>query len=76
MLFCTSVISCCTESPSELIRTAVGATINATPRRVSTVADQPCLPPNLAASIWCSGYSVTARISAQTISVRKGEKIR
>ena len=43
--------------------------------RTSTVADQPCLPPILAASIWCSGYSVTARISAQTIRVRKGANI-
>ncbi len=73
---CTPSITRCTESPIELSSTAVGATISATPSTVISVAAQPVRAPILAASHWCSGYSVTARISAQTISTRKGENTR
>ena len=73
---CTPSTRRCTESPIELSSTAVGATISATPSTVMIVAGQPVRPPILVASHWCSGYSVTARISAHTISTRKGANTR
>ena len=65
----------CTESASDPISTAVGATISTAAVSEIKVAARPCLSPSLRASIWCRGYKATARISAQTISVRNGAKI-
>ena len=76
VLSCRACTNCCTESPSELISTAVGATISTTPTITSSVAARPCRPPMRAATARWRGYRVTARIKAQIIRVRKGEKIR
>ena len=76
VLSCSCPTASCMESPSEFTSTLVGPTISTMPRITIRVAASPCLPPSFAANIRCSGYSVTARISAQTIRDRNGEKIR
>jgi len=73
VLCCTWSTRRCTESPIEPSSTDVGVTISTTPSTVISIAAQPCRAPILAASHWCSGYMVIARINAQTISTRKGE---
>ena len=54
----------------------VGTTTSAKTTRTISVDAHPCLPPSRYASHWWSGYIVTARITAQTVRVRNGEKIR
>lgn len=54
-LICTSWISRCTESPSELVSSAVGATICTMASSTRTVAASPCRPPILRASDWWIG---------------------
>ena len=64
------------ESAIEFVNTALGVTIKAKPISTTRVEASPCRPPILRAISCWSGKSVTARISAQIIRVRNGEKIR
>ena len=50
VLFCTSLISRCTESPSEFISAAVGTTTTTIPSSTSSVAANPWRPPIFAAT--------------------------
>ena len=72
----TSCTNSCAASPSEPTSRPVGTTKSATPTRTISVDAHPCLPPSRYATRWWSGYIVTARITAQTVRVRNGEKIR
>ena len=64
-----------TDSARELPSRMRGTSNTTTAISTSSVADQPSWPPRRARNRRCRGYRVTARISAQSIRLRKGWKI-